>query len=137
MLLRISLFVIYAICATGLLIPATHEIHEKREALHPRWLKGRRISPQSILPIRVGLTQNLENAEKHLLDISDPNNPNFGQWWSAEDVVEAFKPPDETLEAVKDWLTSSGISVKDRALRLVRLRCHWRVSRISPAHGVL
>jgi subtilase family serine protease len=40
---------------------------------------------------------------------SDPSSPKYGQYWSAENVHDMFAPPEETVSAVMDWLTSSGI----------------------------
>ncbi|MCJ1323789.1 hypothetical protein MMC10_000450 [Thelotrema lepadinum] len=43
------------------------------------------------------------------MDVSDPDSPNFAQYWSLEQVIDTFKPSDETMKTVYDWLTSSGI----------------------------
>ena len=54
----------------GIVIPPLHEIHEKREALHPRWTKRDRVESHKLLPMRIGLTQaNLENGYEHLMDV--------------------------------------------------------------------
>ena len=61
--------------------------------------------------MRIGLAQsNLDNAHSYLMDVSDPHSPNFGKHYSAEEVAELFKPSDETLSVVRDWLESEGIS---------------------------
>jgi tripeptidyl-peptidase-1 len=51
-------------------IPPHHEIHEKRETLHPRWTKGDRVKSHKLLPMRIGLTQtNLDNGYEHLMEV--------------------------------------------------------------------
>ena len=110
MLFRILLSSLSILCVGGVAIPSTYEVHERRETLHPRWLKGSRIAPYSTLPMRVGLAQNFENAEEYLMEVSDPDSPKFGQYWSSEEVIEKFKPSDIAIKAVHDWLTGSGIA---------------------------
>ena len=54
----------------GIAIPPHHEIHEKRETLHPRWTKRDRVESHKLLPMRIGLTQtNLENGYEHLMEV--------------------------------------------------------------------
>ena len=100
---------LFALTVAGLVVPATHEVHEKRDVLHPRWTRRDRVHPRSVLPMRIGLAQNLEDAESYIMDVSDPDSPNFAQYWSLEQVIDTFKPSDETMKTVYDWLTSSGI----------------------------
>ena len=40
---------------------------------------------------------------------SDPASPNYAKHWTPEQVVEAFAPSNETVEAVRDWLIKAGI----------------------------
>lgn len=40
------------------IVPRHLEVHEKREALHPRWTKRDRVESHKLLPMRIGLTQN-------------------------------------------------------------------------------
>lgn len=63
--------------------------------------------------MRIGLSQrNLGNAHKYLLDVSDPDSPNYGKHWTSEQVIEVFRPATESVEAVREWLTEFGISAK-------------------------
>ena len=45
-----------------------------------------------------------------LLHSSDPESPSYAKHYSPEQVIEMFKPSDETVEAVKSWLVNSGIA---------------------------
>jgi tripeptidyl-peptidase-1 len=55
-------------------------VHEKRNALPVAWTKHSRAPKDTILPVRIGLTQrNLEHSDRFLDDISDPESPNFGK----------------------------------------------------------
>ena len=108
---------IFALLALGTSItarpaPSSHVVHEKRQSLHPRWEKGDRVNRHALLPMRIALTQsNLDDAHKHLMDISDPASPNYGKHWTPEQVVEAFKPSEDTVSAVSNWLAGAGISL--------------------------
>lgn len=50
--------------------PPTYALHEKRSSLPKSWVRGNRVESDSILPVRIGLTQNnLENGYTHLMDV--------------------------------------------------------------------
>ena len=88
-----------------------HVLHERRATTHPRWVKNARLHPRSVLPVRIGLTQsNLESAEDYLMGVSHPESENYGKHWSSEQVTDAFKPSDDTVEAVRQWLVNHGIA---------------------------
>lgn len=40
---------------------------------------------------------------------SHPKSDKYGKYWSMEEVHDMFAPPEETVDAVKEWLTSFGI----------------------------
>lgn len=93
--------------------PTSHVIHEARDpaSVSSRWVQKGRVAPDALLPVRVGLTQsNLDRGEEMLLDVSDPDSPNYGKHWTSEQVTDFFKPSDESTAAVKSWLESSGFS---------------------------
>lgn len=41
---------------------------------------------------------------------SDPNSPRYGQYFSVEEVHDLFAPSQETVDQVRTWLESEGIS---------------------------
>ncbi|KAF7198229.1 Aorsin, partial [Pseudocercospora fuligena] len=99
--------------ATALAVPHDHVLHEERGDLGSSgWVKGERVRPNAILPVRIGLKQNeanLDRAYEFLEDVSHPTSSNYGKHWTSEEVIEAFKPSDETVETVRQWLIDSGI----------------------------
>jgi hypothetical protein len=55
-------------------------LHEKRDGNLHQWERRSRAIPDHVMPIKIGLRQrNLENAEKYVYDVADPNSPNFGR----------------------------------------------------------
>jgi tripeptidyl-peptidase I len=90
-----------------------HVVHEKRaaEPAPEHWLAPRRADPAALLPMRVGLAQrNLHMLEDLLMEVAHPESAKYGAHWSPADVVEFFRPAAATVDAVKGWLTESGIA---------------------------
>lgn len=90
-------------------------VHEKRNLpFHPEHaLERRRAESDALLPMRIGLKQNryaMKNAEAWLMSVSQPDSPQYGQHWSQEEVIDAFKPSEDTLQNVTEWLHSYGIT---------------------------
>lgn len=57
-----------ALQVSAIVVPRHLEVHEKRETLHPRWLKRDRVESHKLLPMRIGLTQsNLDDGHDHLM----------------------------------------------------------------------
>ncbi|KAH6642332.1 peptidase S8/S53 domain-containing protein [Boeremia exigua] len=91
----------------------SHVIHEKRDALPVAWIKQSRAPKDTVLPVRIGLTQrNLEHSDRYLDDISDPDSPNFGKHWTAEQVANTFAPHPHASKTTLEWLQSSGVDLK-------------------------
>lgn len=98
---------------TAAIVPSTHGVHEQRDVHSSRWTKLGRVRPEAILPVRIALAQNnLDKGHDYLMDVSHPHSPNYGKHWTADEVIEAFKPNDADVQAVRDWLVDSGIPVE-------------------------
>lgn len=99
--------------AFALALPSSnHVLHEKRD--RPLLHRRERVDPSAIVPLRLGLKQsNLHTGHDRLMEVSDPSSSQYGQYLSADEVHSIFAPADDTVQAVKDWLVSSGISEKD------------------------
>lgn len=85
--------VVVIAAVTALASPAPrYELHEKRNA-HPTWTRRYALDGHHVLPIRIALKQqNLEHAEKYIMDVSHPESDNFGKHWSPEQVMKTFRP---------------------------------------------
>lgn len=74
--------------------------------------------PQQDTPItlEIGLRmQNIDELESLLRDVSDPTSPNYGNYLTAAEVNDKFRPAEESRTAVKAWLSEQGITeVEDR-----------------------
>jgi tripeptidyl-peptidase-1 len=83
-------------------------VHEKRLE-HPSWTRMRRLEGEVALPLRIGLKQrNLDVLPDHLMSVSDPSSPFYGQHWTPDKVVETFAPDPEAKDRVRAWLIESG-----------------------------
>lgn len=117
---RITPFLLAAFARIISAVPSprsTHVLHERRAMEPVEWTKISRLEADSILSMRIGLAQqNLHLVEEMLTAVSHPESPKYGQHYSAAEIVDTFKPSEETVEAVTNWLVDAGIS-RDR-LRL-------------------
>lgn len=92
-------------------IPQGHVVHERRDASIPsRAMKRDRVDAGTMLPMRVGLKQNnLDKAEEWLMEVSHPMSKKYGQHWTQDEVIAAFRPSEDTVDLVGEWLEASGI----------------------------
>lgn len=94
--------------ATAIATPSDYVVHEKRAITGNL---DQRLDPHVRLPIRIGLKPSKtarELAETWLMDVSHPNSTKYGQHWSQEQVIAAFAPSEDTVDAVTQWLVVSG-----------------------------
>lgn len=103
---------IIGLITSVLAVPLTKfVVHEKRDKPPHGWEKHQASSGHHVLSIRVALRQeNLDNAERFLMDVSDPQSAKYGQHWSAQDIAATFAPSYKSTQAVTEWLHSDGIS---------------------------
>ncbi|KAH9923425.1 subtilisin-like protein [Epithele typhae] len=72
-------------------------VHERRAATPHGWSLHRRADPDMVVPLSFALTQpNIEHLEAYLLDVADPNSPNYGKhcvraWLTGADGVDASR----------------------------------------------
>lgn len=84
-------------------------LHERRFAEHGLD-RGKRLDGSSITTFRIALKQsNLQHGYDYLMGTSHPSSENYGKHWTPEEVRKAFRPSDESSEAVQDWLASYGL----------------------------
>ncbi|KAM7215665.1 alkaline serine protease [Rhypophila decipiens] len=93
-------------------VPSTHALHE-RGLPHwgNTWEKTEKVPTGAMLPMRIGLRQsNVDVGHEMLMDRSTPGSPNFGNHLSAQQVIDLFAPPQDSVEVVIDWVVSAGIA---------------------------
>ncbi|KAL1302495.1 hypothetical protein AAFC00_002885 [Neodothiora populina] len=107
-----SVFALGAILSLALASPVgNYAVHERRDRPAQGWNKLGPLPRSVVLPIRIALAQrNLDSGYKYLEEVSHPESEKYGQHWSAKDVAAMFSPDDETVDLVKEWLATSGIS---------------------------
>lgn len=71
-------------------------------------------TPQADQPIRLQISlkqQNVAGFEQALLDMSTPGHPNYGKHFQSHDEMKAMlAPSDASVNAVREWLDSNGIT---------------------------
>jgi tripeptidyl-peptidase-1 len=66
----VALLAAAAAVVNAVAIPPHHEVHEKRQTLHPRWAKRDRVESHKLFQMRIGLKQsNLEDGYRHLMEV--------------------------------------------------------------------
>lgn len=111
--MRFSLLIAGVLATTVAAAPApsSHVIHEKRNFLPSGWQKRAKLTSDLTLPIRIALAQqNLDRAYEFINEVSHPKSSKYGQHWSPAQIAKTFAPSDETVNEVKQWLDSVGIS---------------------------
>ncbi|KJY01352.1 protease s8 tripeptidyl peptidase like protein [Zymoseptoria brevis] len=94
----------------GRSISGSHVLHEERDAGRSQLTKRDRLHSETPLVMKIALKQqNMHQADHWLKEISAPTSPNFAKFWTPEEVIEAFQPPAESVNAVLLWLESAGV----------------------------
>ncbi|KAI0719330.1 subtilisin-like protein [Cerioporus squamosus] len=79
--LSLASAVVLAVATPAPLSP--HVRHESRRAVPHGWSLDRRADPDVRVPLKFRLAQsNIENLDAYLLDIADPQSPNYGKHWT-------------------------------------------------------
>ncbi|KAJ8481461.1 hypothetical protein ONZ51_g5989 [Trametes cubensis] len=85
-------------------------LHESRHDVPTGWTLHKRADPDATLPLSIALVQsNLHNLDDYLLDVADPESPNYGKLWTPEMVAETFRPSKESVDVVHSWLSTDGV----------------------------
>jgi tripeptidyl-peptidase-1 len=107
-----NVFLLIVVLACSTTSNAEYVIHEERSQWLGQATVRHRVKPDTIIPIRIALKQKengMAKAEEWLMAVSDPDSPKYGQFWTQDDVIEAFRPAADTSQAVRNWLSSHGI----------------------------
>ncbi|TFA98341.1 Tripeptidyl-peptidase sed1 [Trichoderma ghanense] len=109
--MKIGLIVLNSLLAGVIAVPTgSRVIHEQRDTSNARWIKREALDPDTKVPVRIALKQsNLDKGMDYLLDVSHPDSANYGNHYTADQVVDLFAPSQQSISAVKAWLVNSGI----------------------------
>ena len=102
----------------------THVVHESRSpSSFSAWSISHKPAGYQLLPVRIGLKQsNMHRLHDELMAVSDPTSATYGQHWSPEQVMDFFRPSQDTHDAVSAWLADAGF---DRQRIRVHPGGHW------------
>lgn len=87
---------------------------ESLRAIPQGWHQGKSPSAAQRLRFRIALKQ--ENAyqfEQHVLAISTPDDPKYGEHMSRDDLKAMLQPSSEASKAVLGWLRAEGVPSSD------------------------
>ncbi|PCH42075.1 subtilisin-like protein [Wolfiporia cocos MD-104 SS10] len=93
--------------------PSPECAHRVKESIPPPrgWDKVRPAPANHTIELRIGLQRpNVHNLEQHLLEVSDPFHPRYGQHLSKAEVEALIEPHPISSQLVDDWLASHEIS---------------------------
>ena len=112
-----TLSLLLALAGSGLATPVSplavfHELTQ----LPASWASKRAAPKDTLIKAQIGLKQsNIAWLQEKLLDISNPDNPNYGKWLKKEEVNALTAPSAENIAAVKSWLAANGITEVNQA----------------------
>ncbi|KAF2070099.1 hypothetical protein CYY_008583 [Polysphondylium violaceum] len=73
------------------------------------WTRSQKANPDHIVEFRMALKQrNLDVLESTLLDASNPKSPNYGKWWTNDQILDLIAPEQENQLKVINYLKSIG-----------------------------
>ena len=74
------------------------------------WSSNGAADKGAIIKAQIGLKQgNIQGLQDKLLDIANPESPNYGKWLSQDEIAAYTAPPAGHVDQVKSWLAANGI----------------------------
>ncbi|EIN06455.1 subtilisin-like protein [Punctularia strigosozonata HHB-11173 SS5] len=108
-----SLLASFAALACANPVARNMVVHEARASAPSGFVAQGPAPADQVLNLRIALKQgDISGLEQRLLEVSSPENADFRQWLSKDDVESFVKPLDETSAAVAQWLSENGVSPK-------------------------
>lgn len=93
--------------------PAPAMVIKESVSAPPQWVRRGPAPDTHTINLQIGLKQQgMAHLESKLLDISDPDSPNYGKWLSQDEIKPYTQPSSESVQAVKKWLANHGIEEK-------------------------
>ena len=111
--MKLSFGIVLAAISTvtdAAVLDVPHVLHEERSKPTRHWTRTEELKQDAKLPMRIGMTQsNLDQGDALLMEVAHHASNKYGQWYTAEEIVELFAPSKETVSSVRNWLETSGI----------------------------
>lgn len=93
---------------------AATAVFEKLAGTPHGWEQGAAVPASKRLRFRVALKQeNAYDFEQHVIDISTPGHPKYGQHMSHQDLKRALRPNSAATESIVGWLEAEGVPASD------------------------
>ena len=78
------------------------------------WVQGDSVPASTRLRFRIAVKQeNAYHFEQHVLDISTPDHPKYGQHMSREELKAMLRPSIDASESITGWLEAEGVPSAD------------------------
>ncbi|KAL0950223.1 hypothetical protein HGRIS_010210 [Hohenbuehelia grisea] len=102
-----------AVMAAPTVMNCAHKL--KHSIDEPRgWIKFAPAPASHKITLRVALPQpRISELEQHLLQVSDPDHPRYGNYLSKAEVDVLSAPHPESIKLVKEWFAGHGLSHSD------------------------
>lgn len=82
----------------------------QRTVVPEKWTKLGRVPTEVQIDFRIALRQrNIDVLERTLLDTADPDSPNYGKWWTSDQILDLIAPEPEEVIPVIAWLHENGV----------------------------
>ncbi|CEJ87169.1 hypothetical protein VHEMI04326 [[Torrubiella] hemipterigena] len=84
---------------------------EKLSAVPTAWASAGKADGATVVKAQIGIKQNnIKGLQEKLMDIANPESPNYGKWLSKEELAKFTAPAAADVDAVKAWLAANGIT---------------------------
>ena len=102
------LVTVYAAARSGL------SVVESLPTIPRGWIQGDAVPSSKRLRFRIAIKQQNAHAfEQHVLDISTPDHPKYGEHMTREELKAMLRPSADASESIVGWLASEGVPAKD------------------------
>lgn len=108
-------------------------LHEQVSNIPAGWSLSSAPAEDTQVVLQVALAQrNIDQLESRLSSVSTPGSSSYGQYLDQDDIDSLFGPSDASKNAVKAWLSSSGIDT-----HTVQGDSVWFKATVSQANSLL
>ena len=89
-------------------------VFESLPAIPQGWIQGDAVPSAIRLRFRIAIKQQNAHAfEQHVMDISTPDHPKYGEHMTREELKDMLRPSIDASNSIIGWLEAEGIPAKD------------------------